>query len=248
MLFEILEKVFLFLRNTSLFLFYPLFITTYCLVVLAFSFSLKIQDKLSRSWARNSLKWFGIKVKVHGEEYAPALGSCLYLFNHKSFLDIPIILASLKYRSRFGAKKELFRIPILGNVLRSSGCLPIDRDNRQKSIQAYQKGEKALAKGMRFILAPEGGRKKIFPLGPFKSGPFIFAISNSLPIIPIVFKGAHELLPKGSVFPNKNKITCLVEVHILKPISTKELSIEDRYELKKRVFAEMEKILLAPKV
>ena len=236
-------KTLLFLRNTSIILFYPLFTAFCCLLNIFFGLflSIKNQDKAIFFWAMGSLKWFGIKLKVDGQELPSDMGSCIYLFNHRSLVDIPILFGVLKYRSRFGAKKELFKIPIFGQCLRAIGTLVIDRDNRKKSIEAYQQAEKILSKNMRFILAPEGGRKLDSQLQPFKSGPFIFAISNGLPLVPVIIQGAHKVLPKGHLFPNYKQLTRVVEVHILDPISSKGFSFESRHELKEKVFKEMEK-------
>ena len=234
-------KIRLLLFNISTTLFYPPFTGFYCLLNTFCFFSIRCQDRLLSCWGSASCKWFGIRLKVYGQEYPPSKGSCIYLFNHKSLLDIPILFTFLKYRSRFGAKKELFKIPIFGQGLRAVGTLMIDRGNRQKSMQVYQEGAKAISKGMRFILSPEGGRQTAPRLQPFKSGPFIFAISNKIPLVPVMIKGADKILPKGSLFLNACQIKREIEIHILEPISSEGFSFEDRYRLKKKVFKEMEK-------
>ena len=234
-------KIRLLLRNISVILFYPFFIGLVSFLTLLFFFSANQQDKVLVLWGKVSCKWFGIHLKIYGKEYPPSMGSCIYLFNHKSLVDIIILSGFLKYQSRFGAKKELFKIPLFGQALRAMGTLMIDRENRQKSIEAYQKGSNAISNGMRFVLSPEGGRQLASHLQPFKSGPFIFAISNGIPLVPIVIKGADKVLPKGRLLPNVKQLKRTVEVHILEPISSKSFSFEQRHRLKEKVFEEMKK-------
>ncbi len=113
--------------------------------------------------------------------------------------------------------------------------LPITRENRQKAIQVYNQAEKRLANGEVFVLFPEGGRRRSNEIGEFKSGPFIFAINAKSPLVPIVLCGVDFCLKRGSIFINTDSLTRKLGVHILPPIETSNLTIDDTASLKEKV-------------
>ena len=142
-------------------------------------------------------------MKLEGAENIPE-GSAAFFFNHTSLLDIPVVAVSLPVDLRFAAKKELFKVPIFGLGMKAIGTLPVDRSNRQKAIGAYREAiDRILNEDLCIAMAPEGTRQIEEKLGPFKSGPFVFAIQAQLPIVPMVIKGTREALPKKSL-----KINC----------------------------------------
>ncbi len=192
---------------------------------------LKGMDASVYLWAR-FINWLGrVEVVSSGQEHVPA-EPCMFVFNHMSLLDIPVVLVSVRKRMLFGAKKELFYIPIFGWAISMAGFLKIHRGNRQSAVETLKKAKKRMeARGESFILAAEGTRQMKNEIGLFKSGPFITAIQAQVPIVPIVIKGVHTVLPQKSViFRLEKKHICTVQV--LEPISTKGLVTEDRHRLK----------------
>lgn len=195
------------------------------------------------TWTRGVCWMFGVRPVAIGAENIPA-GTCLFLFNHASFFDI-FSLNTLVPDMRFGAKIELFSIPVFGPTIRKIGVLPIARGNVESVLKVYKAAEARAAAGDRFALSPEGGRNTSGEkLLRFKSGPFLFAVSAQTPIVPVVIKGAKEVWPKGSLVPQTQCWTSIVEVHFLPAISVRGLGPEAKTDLQEKTHrAMMEKMI-----
>lgn len=197
----------------------------------------KIDDKVIGTWARITCFLFNTKVIVKNPENIPQQG-CLLLFNHSSFFDI-FALAGQLSEIRFGAKLELFSIPVFGPAMRRTGTLPITRNNREETLKVYAMAQGRFAAGEKFALSPEGGRFYGENLSPFKAGPFLFAMAAEVPICPVVIHGAYETLPKGAIFANKDRWSRTIVIEILEPVSTKGYTVEDRGGLQNIVYEKM---------
>src|SRR5688500_436902 len=99
----------------------------------------KLEDHIVEFWTRNACRMFGVKVVVKGQEHIPA-GGCLFVFNHTSFFDIFAMNGWLP-SFRFGAKIDLFKIPVFGAAMRRAGILPIARERREEVFKVYQAAE-----------------------------------------------------------------------------------------------------------
>ncbi|MGZ3772174.1 MAG: lysophospholipid acyltransferase family protein [Pseudobdellovibrionaceae bacterium] len=199
-----------------------------------------IEDRLVTFWTRNACRMYGVNVVVKGVENIPS-GGCLYVFNHTSFFDIFAMFSSGALGSfRFGAKIELFSIPIFGAAMKRSGNLPIARSHREEVFKVYKAAEARIKAGERFALAPEGTRQEVERLGSFKAGPFIFAINAKAPIVPVVVKGASSILPKGHIVPNWGVWSRTITLEILPAIQTENYTIEQRPALQEQVHKIME--------
>lgn len=193
------------------------------------------QNKILYTWALLVKFMFNIELTVSGTENLTNQG-VLFVFNHTSHFDIPTFYMSVQRRARFGAKIELFKIPIFASVMRIMGVLPIARGEREKVLQLYKDSIERVAMGESFILAGEGTRQSEPGVGEsFKSGPFIFAIGGQFPIQPLVFQGASEILPKNKLFPGWGRWINPIHVSILPIVPTKGLTLEDRDNLKTKV-------------
>lgn len=182
-------------------------------------------------WAQGLLIFFNIKVDVEGRENLQASDG-IFLFNHCSHFDIPIIFTALKGKTaRFGAKTELFKIPFFGGAMRAMHVLEIHRGERERVLKLYQTSLKNVEKGMNYILAPEGTRQPTGLLGKFKSGPFIMAIAGQVPVKPLVISGAQELMPKGSRLPAWGIWRPRVKIRVLPAVSTKGYTLDQRQQL-----------------
>lgn len=198
----------------------------------------KMEDHIVEFWTRNTCRMFGVKVVTKGLENRPD-GGFLYVFNHTSFFDIFAMNAWLG-SFRFGSKIELFKIPIFGFSMRRAGILPIARSRLEEVIKVYQGAEARIQAGERFALAPEGTRQQTEDLGPFKAGPFIFAINAKAPIVPVIVKGAAAVLPKGHFFPNWGVWSRTITLEVLPAIDTSSYTMEKRSELQSHVRKIME--------
>lgn len=237
-------KMFIFFRSVCVLFLLPVSVMVYggLAIIAHYVFrSRPLEDKVCQQWGQLICWLSGVRVRLHGVEKLPA-GGYLVLFNHASFFDIFALIAGVK-GLRFGAKAELFKIPVFAQAMRAVGTLPIARDNREQVIRIYEEAKKRFAQGEKFALSPEGGRfynaKK---LSTFKSGPFIFAISAGVPVVPTVVIGAYEILPKGEMLFNKNKLSTYVDVYFLDPVPTVDISFDNRHQLSLQVYEKMNKV------
>jgi 1-acyl-sn-glycerol-3-phosphate acyltransferase len=197
----------------------------------------KLDDKIAVSWGKTSCLMFGVKVKLNGQENIPP-GGCIYLFNHTSFFDVFAMQWALP-GFRFGAKIELFKIPVFGFAMRRLGALPIARERRDEVFRVYEAAQIRIHNGEKFALAPEGTRQEEEKLGSFKAGPFVFAINAKAPLVPVVIRGAAAILPKGHWFPNRDVWSREITIDVLPPVPTESYNIKDRPILQEKVRSEM---------
>lgn len=193
-------------------------------------------------WAVPLLKPAGVDVEMRGLENIARSGKgFLIVFNHSSLFDIPILFAHIPRPFMFGAKIELFRIPIFGKAMEVCGVLPIDRGNRNKVMRVYEAAIARVKRGESFALAPEGTRQggDVTDLGRFKKGPFEFAINAQMDIVPVVVAGALRVLPKHSLFPNMGRWKQKVIVQIFPPVPTAGFNSENIDSLVDRVRGQM---------
>lgn len=216
---------------------YPLLVTVFAVLVVLTGIMDRLrplQDKLVQTWAKISLWAFGVEIEVDGLDNLPA-GGYLGLFNHTSNFDILAIQALIP-RIRFGAKVELFRIPIFGLAMRAAKALPIARSQRDEVMKVYEQAAQRMIQGEAFILAPEGTRQREEKLGSFKAGPFLFAVKAQTPIVPIAIRGASRIQPKGAILPNSERFKSKIIVKIGKPIATEGLNVDSKRELQRVTF------------
>lgn len=190
-------------------------------------------------WGRGTLWLFGLRIKIRCDfpykQLTEKGRGKLFLFNHASHMDIPAIFAAFDGKLHFGAKIELFSIPIFGFAMKRAGMLPIARDNRAEVFRVYEEAAVRVARGDNFILAPEGTRQLQEGIGPFKSGPFVFALRSQMDVVPLVLYGTRQVLSKGALIVNSRRLCSDIHVMPLSPISTKGLTMDHLDELKVKV-------------
>lgn len=201
----------------------------------------RFDNWIMETWGLLSFAVFNVELKVYGLENMSKKQGAVVLFNHSSFMDILAMCKGL-YNIRFGAKAELFKIPIFGTCMRRFGTLPIARGNREEVFKIYEEAKVRFARGERFCLSPEGGRFHSDQLLPFKAGPFVFAINSQVPLIPIVIKGAYEVWPKGKILANSDKWKRTIEIHVLPPVSTEGYTTDTRGPLQEKIYQQMNAI------
>lgn len=227
-------------RTLIMALLYPFFVVAISIVCISLNLLFnkkKIDDSVVRAFGKISCWMFGVDIQVEGIQNLPRGGS-VFLFNHTSFFDIFAVAAAIP-GIRFGAKIELFRIPVFGRAMSRVGILPIARQKKEEVFRVYKEAEERLRNGDRIALAPEGTRQAEEKLGQFKAGPFVFAISAQVPVVPIVIKNAANILSKDSYLPNLGNWSESVTVTVLPPIETKNLRVEDRPALQAKVLQSM---------
>jgi 1-acyl-sn-glycerol-3-phosphate acyltransferase len=194
-----------------------------------------VYDWSNTDWSRDILRAAGTPVAVEGLDGIPRDQPVMYASNHSSMFDIWALFATLPGTVRFVAKKELFRIPLLGSAMLAVGHVPIDRAARKSAFAAYDEAARRIRSGTSVLVFPEGTRSRTGELLPFKNAPFGLAIAAQVPIIPVYIHHTFEILPKGGWRLRPRPIQLLVG----RPIPTVGLRPDDRERLRDEVRAAM---------
>ena len=141
----------------------------------------------------------GVEVETQGEHHLWAHRPALFLFNHQSTVDGYVLLTLLRRDFTGIAKKEVAKMPLLGQILRALDFAFIDRGNTGSSKEAMQPAVDRLRHGMSVVIAPEGTRSLTPRLGQFKKGAFHIAMQAGAPIVPVVIRNTYEVMPRGSL-------------------------------------------------
>lgn len=151
-------------------------------------------------WITNAgVRAAGIKIEISGLENIPRGRSCIFMSNHVSNLDPPVVLPLLPGRSSVLLKQELMNIPILGKAMRLAKFVPVARGHRRDAAQAsVEAAADALRSGLHILVYPEGTRSLDGRLSTFKKGPFFLAQATLAPIVPIALSGTQTMMHKGS--------------------------------------------------
>jgi 1-acyl-sn-glycerol-3-phosphate acyltransferase len=152
------------------------------------------QHRIAQTWARACVINSGAKVSVLYPERLKAQPA-VYVCNHLSYMDTPVIFSSLPFQFRIVARHDLWSLPFIGWWLRRSGQVPVDVANPRASIASLVSAVRTLKSGMPLFIFPEGGRTETGHPARFLNGPAFMAIRAQLPLIPMALIGTHELLP-----------------------------------------------------
>jgi 1-acyl-sn-glycerol-3-phosphate acyltransferase len=160
----------------------------------------------------------GVRVEPVGLEKLDPAQSYIFMSNHVSNLDPPILITLIPRRASVMVKKELLSYPVLGRAMRMGSFVPVDRGNREAGIEAVKAAKKVVEQGLNMIIYVEGKRSFDGKLLPFKKGPFYLAMESGVPVVPITMVGSHEAMPKGrfAITPG------LVQVIFHPPIEPKD--------------------------
>ncbi len=189
-------------------------------------------------WAMElGLRVLGIRVEVCGREAVDKKARHVFMANHLSFIDGPLLFRLIPQSARVILKKSIFRIPVLGLGMRYVGFVPVDR----KGIRGGRKSIETAARLMRehgysYLLFPEGTRSRDGRLQGFRRGGFFLAIEAGAPIVPISISGTFALMPKGSMSAKSGR----VRVRFLPPVPTQGFSLESMGGLMAKVRAAIE--------
>ena len=185
----------------------------------------KFMFKIGKRWARRTLKITGTTMEVHGEENLVD-GPCLFVANHQSYMDVPIIVSIAKSHLGFVAKKELAEVPLFGVWIRRTRSLFLDRENTREAIKVIIEGVKYLKEGHSLCIFPEGTRSKSNNVGTFKKGSLKLALKSGVPIVPVTIDGAYRVLEENNRLRKAHVI-----VTVDKPIYTDGMTKEEQNDL-----------------
>jgi 1-acyl-sn-glycerol-3-phosphate acyltransferase len=187
--------------------------------------------------------WFfliGLKHKIihltpHSTDHA-----CIFVVNHISYMDIPMVVKSIRQPIRILAKSELARVPVFGYLYRKAAVM-VDRSSAEHRAQSVMRLKAILRRGISIVIFPEGTFNITGdPLKEFYSGAFRIALETNTPIKPVIFPDTVNRLHYDSIFsftPGISRAIFLEEVQVT------GLTLKDAEWLKQKVFDKMEKAL-----
>ncbi len=195
--------------------------------LLAFPWTL-LSVGMRSAWT--GIRLAGVRVRTVGMERLDRQGTYIFMSNHVSNLDPPILLPLIPGRTSVMAKKELFDYPLLGRAMRLGSLVPVDRGNRDAGIAAVRAAGEVIRQGINMTIFVEGKRSFDGKLLPFKKGPFYLAMECGVPLVPVTIVGTHEIMPKRrfSIRPG----TATIVFH--QPIDPKDFGNRDSLMAKVR--------------
>ena len=184
----------------------------------------------ARTWSRLILVTTGVRVETSGLERLEPGRTYVFVSNHQSIYDIPILFWSLPYQLRIIAKESLGRFPFLGWHLSRTGHMLVDR-SRPDRTKIFGWASRLTANGLSLIVFPEGTRSRDGRVARFKGGSFYLALEAGLPVVPIAVVGSRHVMLKDrlATYPGDVKLV----VH--EPIETRDLAGSDPREFAERV-------------
>ncbi|MFP5205075.1 MAG: lysophospholipid acyltransferase family protein [Acidobacteriota bacterium] len=209
------------------------------LFISLFEKSGRIQHRIAQFWARLCILISGARLTVVGAENLRKHPVAVYAANHTSYMDTPVVFASLPFQFRILAKKELWPIAFIGWYLNRSGQIPIDTVTARGTLGSLAAGVRALNAGMPLFVFPEGGRTSTGLLQPFLAGAAYLAIRAQVPLVPIALRGVYDLLPIHTHHLYPCRLTLLAG----EPIDTQGMSVRQTGELTARLRAAIEEML-----
>ena len=179
----------------------------------------------------------GTKMVVTGLENIPKR-SAMFVGNHQSLVDIPIMIGYVPGVKGFIAKKETAKLPIIKWWMNEIKCVFLDRHNIRQGMKDMAKAKELLQSGHSMIIYREGTRSRSEELGEFKKGSLKIAVQAGVPIVPVVVNGSYLVYEK-----NKKIQKATVQMVIGKPINIHELTLEEQKDISETVQKQIGKIL-----
>lgn len=156
-----------------------------------------LQHRCAKAWA-DFIFWVSrVKLKVEGVDKIDPEKGYVFTANHLSMFDHWAFLSGLPIQFRFVAKESLFKLPFLGWHLKRAGNIPVSATRYRRTVRAFQDASKHIARGISYVIYPEGGRTWGRML-PFKKGSFLLPVHAKAPIVPVTIIDAHKRLARGS--------------------------------------------------
>jgi len=188
--------------------------------------------KLGNAITRVNPAWH---LQISGETISDPRRPYVVVCNHQSMADIPLI-SNLPWEMKWLAKVELFKIPILGWMMRLAGDICVERKNPRSGALALIKAQHVLEQKCSVMIFPEGTRTLDGRVRPFTDGAFHLAIKAQIPILPLVIEGSYHCIPKNTW---KFGQPAAIFLKVLPPIETSSLTLQDVPRLRDTVRSRM---------
>jgi len=156
-------------------------------------------DRRLADWSRSIVRRADVDLTVEGLHHVPRDRACVYMSNHQSNIDIPILYSIFPGTLRMVAKAELFKVPLWGRAMREAGFVRVTRSgDRAEAMAAMEECGQAIRDGVNVWIAPEGTRSVDGKIAKFKKGGFILARDSGADIVPVAIDGSRHILPKNT--------------------------------------------------
>ncbi len=181
----------------------------------------------NRWWARQVILSSGSKVHIKGAEDVPEGKSIIFVSNHQSLLDIPLLIGFLPRQPAFIAKKELKKVPILSTWMQITNCLFLDRKSPRHAVQIFNEAVKKYHNGQSLLIFPEGTRGTEDQMRKFKKGSMKLAFKAEAIVVPVTIDGTRRMFEI-----NGHKVKGVdIHLHLHPPIDIKQLTEDEKKRL-----------------
>lgn len=187
--------------------------------------------KMTIKWARSLVKLTGSTVEVIGQENIPMDQPVVFVANHQSNFDIPLMIGYISRPKGFIAKAEIQKMPIIGGWMAFMKCVFMDRNNPRAAIKAIKTGIEIVKSGHSIVIFPEGTRSEDGQLLEFKPGSFKLAMKSGALIVPITINGSINIMRKGSNWIKPANVKLIIS----EPISSEGYESTESYQLREKV-------------
>jgi 1-acyl-sn-glycerol-3-phosphate acyltransferase len=169
----------------------------------------------TRVWAEGLARGWDMQVHAHGLENIDPRGTYVFMANHLSHVDIVALFVALPINVGFLAKKELRRVPFLGQAMVAGGHVFIDRGRRERAVQALDEAAEQVSAGASIVVFPEGTRGEEERVQAFKKGGFHLARRANVSIVPVGLRGTRSVMARDELVIRPGH----VHVHLGAPIA-----------------------------
>jgi 1-acyl-sn-glycerol-3-phosphate acyltransferase len=185
-----------------------------------------VTDRIVRWWATSCLRAAGARVIVDGLGHVDAEATYVVVSNHQSNLDPMAHLYAVPLSLRVMAKREMFRMFLLGAAMHTIGMIEVDRD--APNLRQIDDAARSLAARHSLLVYPEGTTSPDGTIGDFEDGAFVIAVSNQVPILPVAVHGTCRVWPPGRTAIRRGE----VRIVIARPLPTSGLKQHDVAKLR----------------
>lgn len=198
----------------------------------------EMTDRHTRRFGERLLAVTQTRLEVFNADHLDKNCSYVFMSNHQSMMDIPVIFKAVPQSVRMVGKEILFKVPFFGAAMRGAGIIPIDRKNLSRAKEQLEDAKKRLQEGLSLWISPEGTRSRAGELLPFKKGGFHVALALETPIVPVYIRGAAEVMPADSLSVVTGKT---IGVYFGEPIQTHNKTLPELMIHVRKSILELEK-------
>lgn len=172
---------------------------TSSLVIMVITLNRRIPVVMARTWWAPGILWAcGVKLKVTGADHLVPGTPYVFVSNHCSYLDIPVLFRAIPVNLYFVAKKEIRLVPFIGWYMMATGMIFVDRSNKQKAIESLKQAGALIRGGKNVLMFPEGTRSRDKSVSAFKKGSFMLASQAGVEVVPVAISGSDAVWQPGS--------------------------------------------------